>query len=210
MKCPRARKFLPLYVGTDLPAGKARRLEKHLRDCLPCQKEVKELRTTLESIRTIAGREIIDWPEGEWKALMARVWARRPEPPPIPVFLAVPRRTWAYGLMFILVIGVAVLILRAILSPPAAPLLSEIITVTSAPTPRAFLTESAAASKKPQDVPFSIQREKGPLERPVLAARPAPERETQDLVSMTLVSQETGLKIYWTLNKKFEWEEKKR
>jgi hypothetical protein len=52
--------------------------------------------------------------------------------------------------------------------------------------------------------------ERRALERTMLAAGPAPEKEAQIIMSMTLVSQETGLKVHWTLNKNFDWEEKIR
>jgi hypothetical protein len=47
------------------------------------------------------------------------------------------------------------------------------------------------------------------FDRTLLAAGTAPEKTTQNVMSMTLVSQETGLQVHWTFNKNFEWEEKK-
>jgi hypothetical protein len=46
-----------------------------------------------------------------------------------------------------------------------------------------------------------------PLDRAMLAAGPASEKTTQNLMSMTLVSQETSLKVHWTFNRNFEWKE---
>jgi hypothetical protein len=48
------------------------------------------------------------------------------------------------------------------------------------------------------------------LGRVLLAAGAPPEKPTQDMMSMTLVSQKTGLQVHWTLNRNFDWEEKKK
>ena len=210
MNCSRACKWLPLYAGTDLPSGKARRLERHLEGCPSCRKEVEELRAALAGIRAVASRETLDWPEGEWKSLIARVRSEKPKLRPVPVFRSVPRKAWAAGFLLVLALGIAALILRAILSSPAPSLLSEIITATATGPSRALVKDDVPSGSYPHDVPFRIRKEQGALDRTVLAAGHSPEKATQDLMSMTLVSQETGLRIHWTFNKNFEWEEKKQ
>jgi hypothetical protein len=210
MNCSRVRKFLPLYAGADLSARKTRRLEKHLERCADCGRELEELKAALAGIRAVAGRETLDWQEADWKGLMARVKSEKPGPRRTMSLAGVPSKAWAYGLAIILVVGIAALILRSVLSPPAAPLLSEIITATPAQPSRALMTDRAASVIYPQDVPFRVQREQTEPDRAVLAAGFAPEKTAQDLMSLTLVSQETGLKVHWTFNKHFEWEEKKR
>jgi anti-sigma factor RsiW len=210
MNCSRVRKFLPLYAGADLSAGKSRRLEKHLEGCADCRRALEELRTALDGIRAVAGREALDWPEAEWRSLMARVKSEKPEPRQARPPAGFPRKAWAYGFVIVLVLGIAALILRSIFSPPAAPLLSEVIASTPAQPSRSLRIDRAASVIYPQDIPFRIRREQGALDRAVLAAGHALEKTAQDLMSMTLVSQETGLKVHWTLNRNFEWEEKKR
>jgi hypothetical protein len=211
MNCSRVRRWIPLYAGADLSARKARRLEKHLERCTDCGREIEELRAALDGIRAIAGRETLDWPEAEWKGLMARVKSEKPAPRPVSPLSAIPRKAWAYGFAILLVFGVATLILRSLLSPPAAPLLSEIVTATPAQPSRSLKTDEAPSFRYPRDIPFKVQRERTAMpDRAMLAAGPAPEKATQNLMSMTLVSQETGLKVHWTFNKNFEWEEKKR
>jgi anti-sigma factor RsiW len=210
MNCSRVRKTLPLLAGTDLPAGKARRIEKHLEGCSSCRKEVEELRAALAGIRAAAGREALDWPEGEWKGLMARVRSGKPGPRPVPVFSAIPRKAWATGFIIVLALGIAALILRTILSPPAPSLLSETVTATAVQPSRDLMKDEVLSRGYPQDVPFRIRREQGALDRTVLAAGHSPEKTRQDLMSMTLVSQETGLRVHWTFNRNFEWEEKKQ
>jgi hypothetical protein len=209
MNCSRVRKWIPLYAGADLSSRKALRLEKHLERCTDCRTELDEFRAALDGIRAVAGRETLDWPEAEWNGLMARVKSERPKHHQVSRLGAIPRKAWAYGFAIVLVLGVSALILRSILSPPASPLLSEIISHTPAQPSRSLTIDEAASVSYPQDIPFRVPREQGELDRAVLAAGPAPEKTTQDLMSMTLVSQETGLKVHWTLNKNFEWEEKK-
>jgi hypothetical protein len=210
MNCSRARKFLPLYAGADLSAGKARRLERHLERCANCRKESGEFRAALAGIRAVAGRDALDWPEGEWKSLMARVRSEKPESPRVSLLDAIPRKAYAYGFAFVLVLGIAVLIWRTILSPPHAPLLSEMIIPTPAQPSRSIAADRAGSGLDLRDIPFKILREKRSLDRTLLAAGPAPEKATQNMMSLTLVSQETGLKVHWTFNKNFEWEEKKQ
>jgi Putative zinc-finger len=210
MNCSRARRRLPLYAGADLSSRKAGRLEKHLEGCPRCRREVEELRAALAGIRAVAGRETLEWPEGEWKGLIARVRSEGPKPRPAPVFSAFPRKAWTAGFLFVLALGIAGLILRAILSSPGRSPLSVIITATAAQPPRALLKEQGSSKGYPQDVPFSIRKVPGATDRTVVAAKRPPEKPTQDLMSMTLVSQETGLRIHWTFNRNFDWEEKKQ
>jgi anti-sigma factor RsiW len=211
MICSRVRKLIPLYAGADLSARKIRRLEKHLESCADCGREIEELRAALDGIRAVAGRETLDWPEAEWKGLMERVKSEKPRPRPVSPLSAIPRKAWAYGFAILLVLGVATLILRSLLSPPVASLLSEIVTATPAQPSRSLKTVEALPVSDPRDVPFPVRRSRlEPLDRAMLAAGPASEKTTQNLMSMTLVSQETGLKVHWTFNRNFEWKEKKR
>lgn len=138
MNCSRVRRWIPLYAGADLSARKVRRLEKHLERCTGCGREIEELRAALDGIRDVAGRETLDWPETEWKGLMARVKSEKPGSRPVSSLGVIPRKAWAYGLAIVLVLGIAALILRSILSPLYAPLLSEIITATPAQPSRSL------------------------------------------------------------------------
>jgi anti-sigma factor RsiW len=210
MNCSRARKFVSLHAGADLSARKARRLEMHLYRCEDCRAELDELKAALEAIRAVAARESLDWPEAEWKGLMARVKSQKPRPRWVFPLGTITRKAWAYGFAIVLVLVITILILRTILSPPAAPLLTEMTIRTPALPSRSLKRDEGPSVNHPQDVPFGVRREQRALDRAVLAARPAPEQATQNLMSMTLVSQETGLKVHWTFNRNFELEEKKR
>lgn len=210
MNCSRARKWIPLHAGADLAARKAGRLERHLQKCATCRAEFKEHRAALDAVRAAAGREALDWPEGEWKTLMARATSGRPGSNRFSPLVAFPKKAWAYGLAALLLLGITALILRSLFSPPAVSLLSEMIAATPAPPSRSLPRETAASAAPARDVPFQIQREQGSLDGTTLAARPAAGEPAQDILCLTLVSQETGLKVHWTFNRNFLWEEKKR
>jgi len=210
MNCSRVRKWIPLYAGADLSARKSRHLEKHLEGCANCRTEVEEHKAALAGFQTLADREALDWPEAEWKALMVRLRSEKPERHRGSLLGPTPRKAWAYGFAILLVLGIAALILRSLLSPPAPAVLSEVITVTPAQPSRSFMKESAASGTSPQDVPFEVRTKQGALDRSTLAARPGSSKPAQDILSLTLVSQETGLKVHWTFNRNFEWEEKKQ
>jgi hypothetical protein len=210
MNCSRARRGILLYAGADLPSKKARRLERHLRECSGCRSENKELKAALAGLRALAERDSLDWPEAEWKVLMAQVTAAKAEPRPVSAHGAIPRKAWAYGLALAIVLAGAVIIWRSFLSPPASPILAERLNPTTAQPCRSFQTQGTLPVSHPRDVPFQVRREKEEPDRATLAARQAAGKPAQDLLSLTLVSQETGLKVYWTFNRNFKWEEKKQ
>jgi anti-sigma factor RsiW len=114
MNRSRLRKWIPLYAGGDLSARKARRLEKHLEKCADCRTEVEELKSALAGVRDVAGREALDWPEADWKHLMARVLSAKPEPRRAGRAATFPRKAWAYGLAVIMVLGAAALVLKIV------------------------------------------------------------------------------------------------
>jgi anti-sigma factor RsiW len=71
----------------------------------------------------------------------------------------------------------------------------------------ALLLFAAGALWLQQKLPWRSE-ERGVLQtRPQAAAQRSGESAGQDVLSMTIVSQETGLKIVWFFNKNFEWRE---
>lgn len=210
MNCFRARKWILLYAEADLPARRSQRLEAHLDKCATCKKEIEEIRAALAGVQTVADKGTLDWPEAEWMVLMARIKSERPGPRPKSALQAFPRKSWAYGLALVLILVAAVLIRKIVPSPPPIPLLTEIMMPTPAQPLRALRTDEATSAGHPRDLPFRVyERREGP-DRVLLAAGPAPDKAAQDMMSMTLVSQETGLKVHWTFNRDFDWEEKKK
>jgi len=211
MNCSRVRRSLPLLAGKDLPAGKARRVEKHLEKCPDCRKKVEEIRAALAEVRAIADRSTLDWPEAEWRHLMARVKSGSPKPGRRPLLLpGLTRKSWAYAGAFILVLAAAILILKIVRPQPTPATLAEITVSTPTQPARALSMKQALLAPSPQDRPFTVfEDRKGPA-RVMLAAGPVPGKPAQEMMSMTLVSQKTGLQVHWTWNRNFEWEEKKK
>jgi hypothetical protein len=205
------RKWIPLYAGADLSARKARRLEKHLDLCADCRAVFKEFMAALDGIRAIADRATVDWPKAEWKDLIARINSEQPYPrrrsAPLAAF---PKKAFAYGVASVLVFGITFLILRSILSRPTPPVSSEIVAATPAQPLRSLVSGELPSGPYPKDLVFNDQRKPKAIDRAMLATKPAPEIIAQNTMSMTLVSQETGLKVHWTFNRDFEWKETKR
>lgn len=211
MNCSRVRRSLPLLAGNDLTPAQARRLERHLARCPDCRQEAAEIRAALAAVRTAAAQETFDWPEAEWKALIARVNSERMEPRRRPFLLPAPApRSWAYAAALILIVGAALLILKIIPSKPGPAGLTETLAATPVLPPPALSVKEALAAVHPQDRPYMIHPRQETLGRVLLAAGAPPEKPTQDMMSMTLVSQKTGLQVHWTLNRNFDWEEKKK
>ena len=112
MTCRKVRKLIPLAAGGDLSPRRARAVRAHLDACPACRAELEDLQTALAGFKAAARAEkVIDWSEGEWKALMARVAAgagadeKAPVRAPRPVLL--PR--WAAASVIGAFLGLAVL-----------------------------------------------------------------------------------------------------
>jgi anti-sigma factor RsiW len=202
--------MIPLCAGGELSGMKARRLERHLGECSDCRKVVEEYRAALAGLRTAARQEEYDWPDAEWKSLMTRI---KTEPSPdraIPLGLR-PKTAWTYGAASLVLAGLAVFILRARLFPPAPVQPTEIVASTELQPGRSLEFTDRLFSRLRQDIPFPVRAERSRAPAPEgLIASSAGGKTPQDVLSMTLVSQETGLKVYWTFNRNFEWEEEEK
>jgi hypothetical protein len=154
-----------------------------------------------------------DWSEEEWKSLMARVTAQRPERKPQGVGQSL-RWLPASGVAAVLVVTFLIILSRSGLIrkeefPPAPTyevVQKEEPALSTNPVPVPEKTEPPAkretASVKPAEVVLARKASARPgIEKPV-SVRSA---ESQDVVSVTLVSKETGLQIVWFLDKNFEW-----
>jgi len=211
MNCSRVRRSLPLLAGKDLPAGKARRVEKHLEKCPGCRQKIEEIRATLAGVRAIADRTSLDWPEADWRRLMARVKSESPKPRLRPLLLpGLARRSWAYAAATVLVLSTGILVLRIVRPRSTSAMLEETATSTPAQPGRALGREQALLAFSPLDRPFRVYADRKSPKQVMLAAGPVPGKPAQEMMSMTLVSQKTGLQVHWTWNRNFEWEEKKK
>lgn len=212
MNCRRATQMMPLYAGGELAPKKARRLARHLESCSDCREMAEELRTALSGYKAAIRQDEFDWPEAEWKSLMERI---KTQPPPrrIVSLGATPRAAWATGAAALLLLaGLTTLVPRTGLLRHAPVPLTETLASTELQPGRSLEFGNIQVSHPRQDIPFSAGA-LGPraIESETLVAALAEGKESQDVVSMTLVSQETGLKVHWTLNRNFEWKvEEKR
>lgn len=99
MRCRKARALLPLYVGRDLPSSLEKKLEGHLRRCLPCSAEKAAFEAALIKVRQEAAKEQeLDWQSADWANLIDRIGE---EKHPGKLLLS-PHWRWAliYGLPF--------------------------------------------------------------------------------------------------------------
>lgn len=198
MTCKMVLKYLPLLAGGDLAARKEKKLLAHLDRCPRCREELEGYRNAIGRVKAAARAEgTADWTEAEWKALMVRAVALRTEEKRIPAGL---RPRWA------LVSGLAAVILLAVL----AFLFRDAIfgsRGTGAEGQAAVVKKEEPKAAPAKPVPPKPAGEKGksvPVVQPeYLAKNEAQER--QDVLSVTMFSQETGLRVVWFFNKNFEW-----
>jgi hypothetical protein len=209
MTCEKVRKDIPLLAGGELRPGKTRRLRKHLLECSGCREELREYQAALAILKDAAREDERDWEDAEWKRLMAVVGEKRPELCPS-LFRLSPKRAWAYGFLFLAAAGVLFLLFRSHLrEPPVPPQESANIALTQPGRSETFNPEELTMAERFEDGPFVFKRTrvKTAGENPVPASA-LPGREiSQDRLSVTLVSQETGLRVYWTFDKNFNWKE---
>jgi hypothetical protein len=173
----------------------------------------EETEAALIKIREIAKSEPgPDWAESEWKKIMASAVAQKFEGQK-----AKPRLKWkpalAYGFGSAIILVIVGLILRnTILKHKASPLgPSPALVHKSSPRQLPSPTEPTEKKKdnevRSDDRPIVAARAVKPSMPETRPKKPAAAgtEGSQDVVSVTLVSQDTGLRITWILDKKFEW-----
>jgi len=218
MNCRRIRRSIPLLAGNDLSEQKARRLRVHLERCEMCRNEFGQYTAALNKVKELADRETLpEWTNTEWRALMARTISARVEKRPFvsSVFWNRPLLPLVRGLVVAVPAVVIGLILwNTVMKPKSNPIGPAPVYVhkleptppTTAPTRQNMNADKEPEVRSPERPVLFAQAPKA--ERP--APRPneptaAQEEGSQDVVSVTLVSQDTGLKVVWFLDKNFEW-----
>ncbi len=177
MTCGRTRRLLPLFAGGDLPERKARRVREHVETCAECRREIEEYQ---RAVRVVADAVRVtparDWTPGEWRAVMDRVAKEQREPRDRAA--AAPASKWvpAFASAATIVVVVAISLL-----------LKDSPIKTAGTQPGPGMTNQQSASKKG-----------GP-------AAAAPDSSKQDVLTMTLVSPDTGLQVVWVFNRNFNW-----
>jgi len=218
MNCRRIRRSIPLLAGNDLPERKARRLRAHLERCEMCRKDFRRYSAALRKVKELADRETTsEWMDTEWRALIARTTSARIEKRSFvsSVFEPKPMTALARGFTVAVPAVVIGLVLWNTLSKPKTSPVGPTPAYVRRPEPTPPITPSTQQNQNEEKEP-----DVRTLEKPVLVARaptaerPAPHSSesapeakegSQDVVSVTLVSQDTGLKVVWFLDKNFEW-----
>ncbi len=199
MNCGRTRRFLPLYAGGDLPPRKSRRVRRHLESCAGCRAELEAYRTALRMV-TAAVREApaADWTPDEWRAVLGRVVREKPAKrgPAVEAQARAPKWVPTFASAAILIVIVAVGLLLKDSPIRTAGLQPGLSPGERAPRARdngEGLLGLAAPGMTSQP---SASRRGGPA---------APASPSQDVISMTLVSPDTGLQVVWVFNRNFDW-----
>jgi anti-sigma factor RsiW len=210
MTCAQVKRNLPLLAGGDLPTRLERKTLAHLDACPLCRRELEEYRSALARVKAAARAEgAADWTEADWKVLMARVTAETPRKSRAS-WGSRPRRALASTLA-----AVAVLIATAFLFKDS--LFNRRV---GSPNPTSAVVKREEPKPAPEKPKISPPAKPGtktvPLVQPEYFAKSGgkkiPSREPQakpaagqDVLSVTMVSQETGLQVVWFFNKNFEW-----
>jgi hypothetical protein len=172
MKCKRIRKYLPLYVKSDLPLKKKKMVQIHLGSCEDCQEEYEAYARSVKTAKEWLSESTLLWADADWKRAVRSALSEKSESSsgfaPWPF-----KKGWAFALMGVVMVVLVFFVTR--------PLFLGIEDFQGQPT----LAERQA------------QHQKGAA------------KSSQDVVFMTMVSKETGLKVVWVLDKNFNLEENK-
>jgi hypothetical protein len=202
MNCKRVYKNLPLLAAQDLSEGRALRLQKHLDGCAGCRKELDTYRAALQSIRNLAKKEgLKSWGEAEWKDVIRRATSEAVAPKKT-AQRVLPGPAWAYGLAIAILSVAAGFLLKFYMAKP--------INLVS-PSEKTMVKQIETVKISPQKEPAPVDTAKAGVQesRQIRIGQKIAKPEaakTQDTISVTLVSQETGLKVTWIFDKNFKWE----
>lgn len=179
MNCQKVKRWLPLSVGKDLPLSRMRAVDRHLARCPWCREDYERLKLALEQTKEWLSADAADWKEPEWQDIIRK--AREVGKKSTVRQSVVPiLAPWPFRKVWAYsLMAAAGLILSWLIWGPSI-----------------RMRETSVRAEAPLQQQKSIQ----------MAAQ---QEIPQDIVSMTLISKETGLKINWFFNKNFKWEEKK-
>lgn len=198
MTCKMVKKFLPLLAGGDLAARKERKLLAHLDRCPGCREELEGYRNAIERVKAAARQESAgDWSGAEWKALMARATAQGTEKAGSPAGLR-PRWALASGIAAVILLAALAFLFRDAIFGLRGTVAERQAAVVKKEEPK------AAPAKPAPPKPAGEKGKSVPVVQPEFLAKNAAQ-ERQDVLSVTMVSQETGLQVVWIFNKNFEW-----
>lgn len=166
------------------------------------REDAREMAAVLDKAREISRNEpSADWSEAEWKELMGAAVSQALERKPAGRG-AIWKPALSYGTLALVIVAIIGLVLKNTIFRPAAS--SELPPVIAQkPVSPSLLTPETP----PDKMPSVVAQKPAPSPLPAIKAPPAAPREegSQDVVSVKLVSPETGLQIVWFLDKNFEW-----
>jgi hypothetical protein len=208
----RARSWMALAAGGDLPPNKGLRLERHLASCKVCRAEYADFRESLDLAKSEAQREKTpDWAESEWRRVMKAVISQEPggRPARVPQVLG---WTWAAaGAVLIALVAGGFLILK---KTPRPPIIAgyhssgDVVLPEPVPVTRAVRPYPAAPKTRTGAPPLLARKPASPA--PDVTGAPAAPFPVQPVMAMTFVSQETRLTIHWVFNDSFDYKEDKK
>ena len=171
MNCKRVRKYLPLYINSELSLKKEKKVQTHLGYCVDCQKEYEAYDRSLKTAKEWLEDSVVTWKDEDWKRIVIKALRETSESSsgfePWPF-----KKRWAFALM-----GAVMVVLVFFITRPL------------------FLDIEHFSGQATLEERHSQHGKGAVVESP------------QDVVSMTMVSKETGLKVVWVLNKNFNLEE---
>jgi hypothetical protein len=172
MNCKRIRKYLPLFIESDLSTGKKKRVQIHLEMCGDCQKEMDAFARSVKTAQEWMEESLVSWRDADWKRTIRNAIPEKTKSSLI--FAPWPfKKGWAVALM-----GAVMIMLIFFVTRPLFLGIED------------FRSQTTLVKRQPQ------HQVGAKVESP------------QDVVSMTMISKETGLKVVWVLSKNFNLEEK--
>jgi hypothetical protein len=201
MNCGRTRRLLPLFAGGDLPERKTRRVRKHLEACADCRRELEAYRKALGAVAdAVRESPAGDWTPGEWRAVMDRVAKEKPEPRDRAAAAPAMTPKWvpAFASAATIVVAVAIGLLLKDSPIRTAGTQPGLVIGERTPQPRKSGEGLLGLTAPGMTTQPAASRREGPA----AAALSSP---AQDVISMTLVSPDTGLQVVWVFNRNFDW-----
>jgi hypothetical protein len=215
MKCRKVRSAMALAAGGDLNVKDQGRFEEHLTTCENCRGKYLELKTSLDLAKSLFRQEEgLDWKGKEWQQLLDRVVTKERKTKR-PALAAIPWRIWVAGTssLILLAIAAGLIFLRRTPQPqvlvqstlPQAEILPESRPVLE-PYPEAIIRE------KPRNHLERVSARMAEVPAPARTIEPtnAAAPQAQSISTIAFVSQQTGLTIYWYVNKGFDYKEEKK
>jgi hypothetical protein len=168
MRCKRAKGYLALLAGGDLPSGRAEKVSQHIESCPDCRNDYREYQVVREQAGRWFVSNRITWQGNDWDRALSRATS---EERPLKRLRVLFKPRWVLG-----AIGSVILLVGLLLLQPGY---------------------RSSQSKTVPVLSGGVSDRGGDLHV----------ETTQEIISVTIISKESGLKINWFFNKNFKEEE---